>query len=166
MKMTIDPADIRTFIHIVTRKTGTPIHDEDLEQDVAVRALEASHRLEAVRYPKALLMKIVRDTVHDHWRRRRSADPLQDIDERFLSRTPEFESEVDRQRRIDLVRRAIEQLPPSKRTLIELFYIQDLSIPQIARMQRRSVSAVKMDLARSRRAIRRFVGSSANKKSR
>ena len=164
--MKINPADIRTLIHIETRKTGTPVHDEDLEQDIAVRAIEASHRLHAITHPKALLRKIVHDTVRDHWRRRRPSEKLNELDERFLSHMPELESEVDRRRRLDLLYRAIEQLPASKRALIELFYIQDLSIPQIAGMQRRSVSAVKMELARSRRSLAGIVRSAAIKKSR
>src|SRR5215470_13039659 len=96
LKMKINPADIRSLIHFVTRRTGPPLHDEDLEQDVAVRALEAVHRLKQIAYPKALLMKIVRDTVRDHWRRRRTLEGLSEIDERFLAHMPQFESEVDR----------------------------------------------------------------------
>jgi RNA polymerase sigma factor (sigma-70 family) len=161
--MQINLADIRTFIHIVTRKTGTPVHDEDLEQDIALRAVEAFQRIDSVIHPKALLMKIVRDTVQDHWRRRRPADPANDIDERFAAQIPELESEVDHRRRVELLRRAMAQLPASKRTVIELFYIQDRSIPEIAQMQSRSVSAVKMDLVRSRRSLQRIVHSSASK---
>src|ERR1700745_2972783 len=126
--MKINPAHIRTLVHIVTRKTGTPIHDEDLEQDVAVNALEAFRRLRSITHPKALLMKIVHDTVRDHWRRRRPSEDLNELDERFLSHAPELESEVDRRRRLDLLHHALEQLPASKRAIIELFYIQDLSI--------------------------------------
>ena len=166
LKMEINPADIRTLIHIVTRKTGPPLHDEDLEQDVALRALEAVHRLKKIAYPKALLMKIVRDAVRDHWRRRRTSEGLNGIDERFLAHMPEFETEVDRRRLLDLVRRSIEQLPSSKRLLIDLFYHQDCSVADIARLQARSLSAVKMDLARCRRMLARIVRSGAIKKSR
>jgi RNA polymerase sigma factor (sigma-70 family) len=164
--MKINPADIRTLIHIVTRKTGPPLHDEDLEQDIALRALEAIHRLKQIAYPKALLMKIVRDTVHDHWRRRRPSEGLNSIDERFLAHMPQLESEVDRRRLVELVRRSIEQLPASKRLLIELFYHQDCSVADIAKLQARSLSAVKMDLARCRRMLAEIVRSGANKKSR
>lgn len=108
-------------------------------------------------------MKIVHDTVQDHWRRRRPSDPVADIDEKFAARMPEFESEVDRRRSIELIRRAVDQLPASKQLVIDMFYIQDLSIAQIAKMQRRSVSAVKMDLARSRRSLQRIVRSIAKK---
>jgi DNA-directed RNA polymerase specialized sigma24 family protein len=68
-----------------------------------------------------------------------------------------LESDLDRERRIVLLRRALERLPASKRTLLELFYVHDHSIPEIARMQRRSVSAVKMELTRSRRLLRRIL---------
>jgi DNA-directed RNA polymerase specialized sigma24 family protein len=64
--MEFDPADIRTLIHVATKRTGTPVHDEDLEQDVALQALEAFRRIEQVTHPRALLMKIVRDAVRDH----------------------------------------------------------------------------------------------------
>src|SRR5437588_8692054 len=161
--MKINPAEIRTLIHIVTRKTGTPLHDEDLEQDVAVRALEAVHRLKQIAHPKALLAKIVRDTVHDHWRRRRTSEAFNEIDERFLSHMPQAESEVDRRRLTELLRRSIAQLPASKRLLIELFYHQDFSVAQIATLQARSISAVKMDLSRCRRRLAGIIRSSANK---
>jgi RNA polymerase sigma factor (sigma-70 family) len=164
--MKINPAEIRTLIRFVTRKTGTPLHDEDLEQDIAVRALEATHRLKHIAYPKALLAKIVRDTVRDHWRRRRTSEDLNEIDERFLSHMPQLEWEVDRRRQTELLRRSIAQLPAPKRLLIELFYHQDFSVAEIARLQTRSISAVKMDLARSRRLLAGIVACGANKKSR
>ena len=164
--MNFDPADIRTLIRVATRRTGTPLHDEDLEQDVALHALEAFHRLAAVAHPRALLMKIVRDAVRDYWRRRRLSEDLEDINERFLAHEPEFELDLDRGRRADLLRRALAKLPAPKRTLLELFYIHDHSIQQIAKLHGKSISAVKMDLLRSRQSLARIVRSLASKKSR
>jgi RNA polymerase sigma factor (sigma-70 family) len=164
--MNITPTEIRTLIRFVTRRTGTPIHDEDLEQDVALRALEAARRIEKITHPRALLLKIIRDAVRDHWRRRRPAECIDGIDERFLAHIPQLESDVDSRRRIELLRLAIKQLPATKRKLIESFYIRDRSIGEIADSQRRSVSAVKMELARSRRFLCRIIRSLADKKSR
>src|SRR6266581_2312183 len=101
--MNFNPAEIRSLIHMATRRTGTPIHDEDLEQEVALHALEAFKRLDQVTHPRALLMKIVCDAVHDHWRRRRASEDLDDIDERFISQVPAFESDLDRKRRAVLL---------------------------------------------------------------
>jgi RNA polymerase sigma factor (sigma-70 family) len=164
--MNITPAEIRSLIRIVTKRTGTPIHDEDLVQEVALHALEALRRLDRITHPKALLMKIVHDAVRDHWRRRRPSENIDGIDERCLSHSPQFESDVDRRRRIELLRKAMKLLPASKRKVIELFYIRGRSIVEIAAAQRRSISAVKMELARSRRSLTQIVRSLANKKSR
>jgi len=164
--MIFNPSDIRTLIHVATKRTGTPVHDEDLEQEVALRALEAFRRLNKVTHPRALLMKIVRDTVRDHWRRKRSSEELAGIDEKFIAHVPAFESNLDQQRRVELLRRALTRLPPAKRRLLELFYINDQSIPQIAALQDRSVSAVKMELARSRQSLSRIFHSMLNKRNR
>lgn len=157
--MKFDPSDIRALIHVATRRTGTPLHDEDLEQDIALRALEAFKRLDAITHPRGLLMKIVHDAVRDHWRRRRAAEDIDDVDERFISHLPAIESDLDRDRRATLVRQGLQRLPANKRKLLELFYIHDHSIPHIAATQGRSISAVKMELARSRRALARIVRS-------
>src|SRR5499426_3542961 len=121
--MIFNPSDIRTLIHVATKRTGTPVHDEDLEQEVALRALEAFQRLNEVTHPRALLMKIVQDTVRDHWRRKRASEELADIDERFISHVPAFESDLDHERRLELLRSALDRLPAAKRILLELFYI-------------------------------------------
>jgi RNA polymerase sigma-70 factor (ECF subfamily) len=164
--MIFDPAEIRRLIHVTTKRTGTPVHDEDLEQDIALQALEAFRRLDEITHPRALLMKIVQDTVRDYWRRRRSSEDLSNIDERFISHMPAFESTMDQERRLELLRRALHRLPESKRTLLELFYINERSIAEIAALQGRSISAVKMELARSRRLLAEIVRRLADKKPR
>jgi RNA polymerase sigma-70 factor (ECF subfamily) len=164
--MNLNPVEIRTLIHLATRRTGSPLHDEDLEQDVALHALEALQRLEHVTHPRALLMKIVRDRVRDYWRRRRPLENVDAIDERFVAHRPEFETDLDCRRRLELLRRALDRLSESKRLVLDLFYLRDHSIQEIAEIQNRSISAVKMDLARSRRSLAQIVRSLANKKSR
>jgi len=164
--MNLSPVEIRALVHMVTKRTGTPIHDEDLEQDIALHALEALQRLPQVTHPRALLMKIVRDSVRDYWRRRRSPEDLEGIDQRFIAQIPEFESAIDFRRQIELLGLALDRLKKSRRTVLELFYTHDYSIPEIAKIQNRSVSAVKMDLARSRQSLARIVRSLAIKKSR
>ena len=161
--MIFNPSEIRALIHHATRRTGTPVHDEDLEQDVALRALEASQRLQEITHPRALLIKIVRDSVRDYWRRKRTTEELAAVDERFIADVPAFESKLDHNRRLEVLRRALNQLPPPKRRLLELFYLNDQSIPEIAAIQGRSISAVKMELARSRRSLSRIFFSISNK---
>ena len=164
--MNLDPVEIRILVRAVTKHTGTPIYDPDLEQEIALHALEAFERLDHVRHPRALLMKIVRDTVRDYWRRRRSWENLEKIDQRFLAQPPAFEFELDCRRQMELLGRALDRLAESKRAMIDLFYVEDYSIPQIAELQKRSISAVKMDLVRTRRSLAEIVCTLAKKKSR
>ncbi|PYR87026.1 MAG: hypothetical protein DMG18_00975 [Acidobacteria bacterium] len=164
--MNLDPVEIRILVRAVTKHTGTPIYDPDLEQDIALHALEAFERLDHVRHPRALLMKIVRDTVRDYWRRRRLSEDLDKIDQRFVAQVPAFEFDLDCRRQMELLERALDSLTESKRAVIDLFYLHDHSIPQIAEKQNRSISAVKMDLVRSRRFLAQIVRALAKKKSR
>jgi RNA polymerase sigma factor (sigma-70 family) len=160
--MIFNPSDIRTLIHVATRTTGTPVHDEDLEQDVALRALEAFRRLDEVTHPRALLMKIVRDTLRDHWRKKRRSEELSEVDERITAFMPAVESRLDLEKQLELLRLSLRRLPAAKRTMLELFYIKDHSIREIAASQNRSISAVKMELARSRRSLFRIFRSLSN----
>src|SRR5205809_8074473 len=127
--MNLDPVEIRILVRAVTKHTGTPIYDPDLEQDIALHALEAFERLDHVTHPRALLMKIVRDTVRDHWRRRRTSEDLDTIDERFIAHMPEIESDLDRCKRTELLRRALDRLSQPRRAVLDLFYVDDHSIP-------------------------------------
>lgn len=163
--MNLNLADIRTMVHVVTRRTGTPVHDEDLEQEVALHAVTAFRRLDHVAHPRGLLMKIVHDTVRDYWRRRHSFEDLDSIDERFLAHIPDFELGIDVRRRLELLDRARGFLPQHKRTLLELFYTHDYSIPEIAQLHGKSISAIKMELLRCRQALARIVRLLATKKS-
>jgi RNA polymerase sigma factor (sigma-70 family) len=162
--MILNPKEIRTLIRAATRTTGTPLHDEDLEQEVALLALTAFRRLHTVRHPRALLMKIVRDALSDHWRRKRCSEQLAGVDERFTSHAPALESQLDHKRRLELLRQALDRLPEAKLTVLELFYVNDHSIREIAASQNRSASAVKMELARSRRSLARIIRLLADKK--
>ena len=151
--MNIDPCEIRLLVRIATQRTGCPLHDEDLEQDATLKAVEAFRKQLEVRYPRAFLRKIVQDTVRDHWRRRRHAEELNAVDESRFAELPRFEEHLDLQRRIALLRHGLSQLHPAKRTTLDLFYVEELPVATIARLQKKSISAVKMELLRARRLL-------------
>src|SRR5258706_9473474 len=155
--MNFSLADIRTLLHAATRRTGTPVRDEDLEQEIALHAICAFRRLGHVSHPYGLLMKIVHDKVRDHWRRRHSFENLDSIDERFIARSPDLEVKIDIRRRLDLLASALTRLPADKRILVGLFYEHEYSIREIAQLQNKSLSAVKMELRRCRQALARIV---------
>ena len=162
--MNIDPIEIRLLVLIATRRTGRPLHDEDLEQDATLKAVEAFRKQFEVRYPRAFLRKIVGDTVRDHWRRRRQTEELTELNENVLAESPRFEERLDLERRIRLLRHGLAQLDPGKRVTLELFYVEEWPVSKIARLQKKSLSAVKMELLRARRALAGIVRGLAGEK--
>ena len=151
--MNIDLCEIRLLVRIATQRTGPPLHDEDLEQDATLKAVEAFRKQLEVRYPRAFLRKIVVDTVRDHWRRRRQVEDLNAIDEKHIAEPAGLEERLDLQRRVALLQDGLAQLDAEKRTILDLFYVQECRVSEIARLQKRSVSAVKMELMRTRRLL-------------
>jgi len=162
--MNIDPCEIRLLVRIATQRTGRPLHDEDLEQDATLRAVEAFRKQFEVRYPHAFLRKIVCDAVRDYWRRRRPPEDLYSLEEGRFAESPRLEEKLDMQRRIDRLRRGLARLDAGKRTTLDLYYVEELSIAEIAQFQKKSISAVKMELLRSRRLLAEFVRNAGEKK--
>ena len=162
--MNIDPSEIRALVRIVTRQTGAPVHDEDLEQDATLRAVEAFRKQLDVRYPRAFLLKVVRDAVRDHWRKRRAMDVLDALDESCCSHTPSFEEDLDRRHQAELLWRALKSIDSGKRAALDLFYVEERSVIEIAKLQGKSISAVKMDLHRTRRRLAEIVRSLASQR--
>ena len=155
--MNIDPCEIRLLVRIATQRTGRPLHDEDLEQDATLKAVEAFRKQFQVRHPRAFLRKIVCDTVRDHWRRRRPTEGLSEIDEIHFAESPCLEERLDSQRRLALLRDGLALLDSSKRATLDLFYLEERPVSEIARLQKKSVSAVKMELLRARRLLARIL---------
>ena len=155
--MVIDLFEVRAIVRSETKRTGGPLHDEDLEQDATLKAVEAFRRECEVRYPRAFLRKIVGDAVRDHWRRRRVGEDLDTVDEARVAVAPRFEEEMDGRRRVERLRRGLAELDSKRRATIEAFYDEECSVIEIAERQRRSVSAVKMELLRARRQLAKIV---------
>src|SRR4029453_16261729 len=162
--MNIDPTEIHLLVRIATQRTGRPVHDEDLNQDATLKAVEAFRKQFEVRYPHALLRKIVWDVVCDHWRRRRPAEDLAGIDEWRLAESPRFEEKLDAKRRLDLLHRALLQRDEKKRTTLNRFYMEERTVAEIAQLQNKTVSAVKMELLRARRLLTKIVSTLASEK--
>src|SRR5437762_676817 len=119
---------VRELIRRATLRTGNVVFDDDLMQEASLRALDAFRRAGRVEHPRALLTKIVDDTVSDHWRRRRPLETIDAVDERWLAVHPRLEEDIDRDRQTASLRMALLHLHPFKRRLLQLFYEEDLTI--------------------------------------
>lgn len=155
MSSVVDLFEVRSIVRTETKRTGTPIRDEDLEQDASLKAVEAFQREYEVKYPRAFLRKIVGDAVRDHWRRRKPApgEDLENVPESRVAVAPEFEKELDAQRQVDVLRSALHELGEVRRATLMAFYVEECSVAELSERMGKSISAVKMELLRTRKKL-------------
>lgn len=166
MKMTpesvLTPDFARSVVRFTTLHTGSAVFDDDLVQEALLRGLKAFRRTVHVEHPRAFFMKIVRDTVRDHWRRRRVLLlSLGSVPEGELGHVVDIEAKLDRDDKLRQIRTAMSSLASEQRVLMELFYFEEFSIPQLTVLLGKSRSALKMALLRSRNKVMSSVAEDA-----
>lgn len=157
-EMLLTPRYARSIIWLLTKRTGSPVIDEDLAQDALLRALQAFRRTPQVQHPRAFFRKVVKDMLADHWRHHSLPlrfVPVDDTPPNVYQ--PRFEETLDRSRRLVRLFAALDRLTTDKRLLLECFYLNGLTIREITQRLGKSPSAIKMGLARSRQELVRMV---------
>lgn len=140
---------IRQFSNTVYRlafaKTGSRTDADDVFQEVFVRYVRKRPVFESDEHAKAWFLRVTVNCANSLLSSpfRRHSAPL----EEGLSETAAQTGEDP-----DL-KQAIARLPASYREVIHLFYYEDYSCAQIARVLRRRESTVRMQLTRARRTL-------------
>ncbi len=148
-----EPQAIAQLTRAVRAVHGTA--DPDLEQEAFVRTLKAFRRESEVSFPNALMWKVVRNTVADHWRRelRTRTEQIDQVPERRLALQPDVDGRIDREREIERIHHALFTLGYDSRGPMYLFYVEGYSIPKIARLSDKTVAAIKTAIWRGRRRL-------------
>lgn len=156
----LTPELARTLVHSLTRRTGNPLFDEDLIQDVLLRGIVAFRRTASIRSPRAFLSKIARDTVCDYWRRQKPQPLSLDASiGRYALQTSWGEGDIDQARRFSQLHRALSILSSSERELIMRVYFEEQPLGRLSIELGKSRSALKMHLFRSRMKLFRLMNS-------
>lgn len=151
----LTPQFARRLVRRMYRQLGTEtLVPDDILQEALLRGILAFRRIPDIRFPRALFGKIVRDTVISSWRKRRYEEPLTDMSGNCR---PVMEESIDRSRRFERLGQALTLLAFQDREIVEMFYLNESSIPEIANRFHRSEGAIKMVLLRSRRTLRRLL---------
>ena len=148
----LTPDVARTLVRLAALRTGSALFDDDLVGEALLRGVVAFRRTDVrVTHPRAFFSKIVKDTVRDHWRRRREWTSIESLGE--IGQIFDLEEWLDGARQLERLRIALMRLPTHQCALMELFYFEGLSIGQISAMSQKSRSALKMALLRGRKKI-------------
>jgi RNA polymerase sigma-70 factor, ECF subfamily len=136
----------------VSRRAGSRSVAEDITSEVFHQALANLPRFEWRGAPfAAWLYRIAANALADHWRRqnRESHDSVPDL--------PDTREHEELQRRVSLFQ-LVDRLPDLQRRVIEMRFVEDMSIRDIAAALDRSQGAVKQLQLRALENLRKGMG--------
>lgn len=123
-------------------QTNDPGLAEDLTSDTFMKAWRARESFDKGTNEKAWLYRIARNTLTDHWRKKREV-AAEDIDE--LSFYDDGVAErIDRELEAKLLAKALAKLPEKLRQVVSLRFIQRLSAKEVAKIVETSEGNVRL----------------------
>jgi RNA polymerase sigma-70 factor (ECF subfamily) len=133
---------------------------EDLTSEVFLRFWKVFQRdaQEKIKNPKAFLYKMARNLISDYYRARSNfkkisiqeirhlADPKQDLEKQEI-----FSSDVQ------VIQRALSSLKSDYQDVILWYYLDDLSVEEIAKILNKSENAVRVMIHRAMEKLRKIL---------
>ena len=123
----------RELVCFINAKLGNRQVAEDVVHDAYVRVLERASDT-PIEQPRAFLYRTALNLVIDGHRRNvaRQVEPLEVLDSEERFETPSPHSSFDHGQRLDLLQRALDELPPLCRESFLLRKLDGMSHPEIA----------------------------------
>jgi RNA polymerase sigma-70 factor (ECF subfamily) len=140
--------------------TSDPEVAADLLHDVFLRLHRFAERVDPSRPLEPWLYRVTTNLSYTWVKRHRWMKPIEDVAE-WLDREKEnslqFQVELDEEWRE--VNQAIAALPLPQRVVIVLYYVNDLSVQEVAEILEIPVGTVKSRLHFGRKALKKMIGS-------
>ena len=139
------------------RFTGNAPDAEDLAQEVFLRLLRVQH-YESIRNPEAYLFTVASHVLHQHALRQSNVPKSVNIADMFselqLTSGDDPAARVATNQRIEILLRAMQELPPKIATTLWLSRFAGLSLEEIAQHLGVSRPSAKLYLARALRHVK------------
>lgn len=143
-----------TVYRLALSRTGNPADADDILQDVFLRYIRADKTYNDEEHRKAWLIKITincsKSFLTSAWNRHRDFSEADENSGSYDKRLSDIETRSD-------VYGAVLKLPLKYRTVIHLYYYEDLSVSQIAKITLATESAVKSQLSRARNMLKELL---------
>ncbi len=141
--------------------TGDAEAAADLLQDVFLRLHRFAHRIDPRRPVEPWLYRMTANLAYS-WlkRRKRWLQPLDGVMEWFqgTQRKRTLQQRVEHSAEWERLRLAMLKLPPQQRIVVVMYYINELSLQEIAEVLEIPVGTVKSRLHYGRQALRKTLG--------
>lgn len=130
------------------------IDADDLFQEVFIRLVRHVQEMNSWEHVKAWLIRVTINCAKKHY-------------EQYWTRKVEYMEEperiADEKEILELagehpVRAAVQKLPPKYRLVVHLYYYEELSVAQIAKLTEQKESTVKSQMYRAREMLRSLLG--------
>lgn len=135
-------------------RTGSPTDADDILQEVFLRYIKADKTYNDEEHRKAWLIKITinctKSFLTSAWNRHRDFAEADENSGAYDKRLTDIETKSE-------VYGAVLKLPAKYRTVIHLFYYEDMSVAQIAKATGSGESAVKSQLSRARNMLKELL---------
>ena len=158
----------QTYCDMVYRiafvQTKSRAQAEDIQQDVFLALVRYSDRIRSEEHLKAWLIRVTRNACkklfRSLWIRLTVLydDTLLKEGEAEGSPPGEVGGDPAASDDTEVVRESVEKLPPDSRTVIHLFYYEEMSVREIAQSLGISEANVKTRLSRARDRLRQMMG--------
>jgi RNA polymerase sigma-70 factor (ECF subfamily) len=119
---------------------------EDVLQEVFIKAYKglSSLKLEDLNF-NAWLYKVASNTINDRFRKKYRTPEILGIDDRFdISDGKSLEKEITLKSDMETAREAFQHLPPLYKQVLELRFLQDLSLDEVAKILNKSNLSVRL----------------------
>ena len=137
----------------IRRLVGDDESARDIFQDVWVRVIRGIPQLRDGSKLRPWLFGITRRTVMDRLRKEYAESPIADVD---VEDIPADALSLDAAN-LDELERALVELPIVEREVLTLFYLQELSLNEVAEALKVPVGTIKSRLFRAKRLLRQAV---------
>jgi RNA polymerase sigma-70 factor (ECF subfamily) len=144
--------------------TGDPEAAADLLQDVFLRLHRFAHRVDPMRPLEPWLYRVTVNQASTWAKRRRWMRPIEDITKWLVGEGENSTSQqIESQEAWLEIEQAMVSLSVAHRTVMALYYINDLSLQEIAEILDIPIGTVKSRLHYGRRALREIMSQEADR---
>lgn len=139
------PAIRRFFLH---QTMGDEMLSDDLAQETFIKLYYSIKQFKGLAHFSTYLYRIAYNVFQDHLRRNKATESRDSI--------PEEASTLHSDTQMD-INRAMQQLNPTERAVITLYYIDDHKVEDVASVLQIPVGTVKSHLSRGRNKLAEFL---------
>lgn len=139
------PAIRRFFLH---QTMGDEMLCDDLAQETFIKLYYSIKQFKGMAHFSTYLYRIAYNVFQDHLRRNRLTDTTDAIPESVTSSNSDTKIDINR---------ALQQLTPTERSAITLYYIDDRKVEDVASILQLPVGTVKSHLSRGRNKLAQFL---------